>query len=66
MEPAMPELIHAGMRCNLEWDRDTEHWFGTIDGTEVRISAGHYPDAVELFRSTVDVLAYKPCPACED
>ena len=62
----MPELIHAGMRCNLEWDRDTEHWFGQIDGTEVRISAGHYPDAVELFRSTVDVLTYKPCPACED
>jgi len=62
----MPELTHAGLRCQLEWDRETEHWFGTIDGTEVRISAGHYPDAVELFRSTVDVLTYKPCPACED
>ncbi len=56
LEPAMPELIHAGMRCNLEWDRETEHWWGLIDGTEVRITAGHYPDACDLFRQTVEVL----------
>lgn len=56
LEPAMPELTHAGMRCNLEWDRDTEHWWGQIDGTEVRITAGHYPDACDLFRQTVEVL----------
>lgn len=52
----MPELTHAGYRTLLEWDAETGHWFGQIDGTEVRFSAGHYPDAVALFHSTAEVL----------
>lgn len=58
----MPELTHAGYRTLLEWDADTGHWFGQIDGTEVRFSAGHYPDAVALFHSTAEVLSSQDSP----
>lgn len=52
----MPELTHAGLRCQLEWDRDTEHWFGIIDGTEVRISDPDYAGAEGRFRDSAEVL----------
>lgn len=58
----MPVLTHAGYRTVLEWDPETEHWFGQIDGTEVRVSAGHYPDAVALFHSTAEVLHSQDSP----
>lgn len=53
----MPELTHAGLRCQLEWDRDTEHWFGQIDGTEVRVIHVDYGEAEKQFRESADVLA---------
>jgi len=53
----MPELTHAGLRCQLEWDRETEHWFGQIDGTEVRVAHKTYPGAESQFRDSAEVLA---------
>lgn len=47
----------SGYRAQLDWDHETGHWSGQIDGTEVRFTARNYFAAVRLFEETASILA---------